>query len=43
MNGNGKGSIRRPILIKRKQFEENWNRIFRNKKIKKSPINYRAG
>lgn len=30
---NGKGSRRRPMLIDRKQFENNWDKIFKRRKM----------
>jgi hypothetical protein len=33
---NGKGSKPRPLSVPRKQFEDNWDRIFGNKN-KKEP------
>jgi hypothetical protein len=32
MSTGGKGSKPRPLSIPRKQFDDNWDRIFRNKK-----------
>lgn len=32
---NGKGSGRRPLSVTRKEFEENWDKLFKNSKKKK--------
>lgn len=32
MNTGGKGSKQRPLSVPRKQFDENWERIFGKKK-----------
>ena len=39
MSTGGKGSKPRPISVPRKQFDENWERIFGKKKSKKEKIN----
>jgi len=36
--GGGKGDKRRPMFISKEQYEENYNRIFRNKSCKKRNI-----
>jgi hypothetical protein len=35
MSANGKGDKARPLSIKREQFEENWDAIFKKPKPKK--------
>lgn len=35
---SGKGSKPRPLSVPRKQFDDNWERIFGKKKEKKQPV-----
>jgi hypothetical protein len=37
MSNGGKGSKPRPLSVPRKQFDENWERIFGQKKKKSEP------
>ena len=42
MGDGGKGSKQRPTQVPRKQFEDNWDKIFNNKERKDKDANTRT-